>query len=353
MVSGMVGRLPALKYLPAASSYGSHSTSAGWRQDTSACVCTSRAIRSSSFIATHTSPSFGGAALAGATPRRRTCLFRAASVHDHAADRFAPGHQIKAFVDLLQLELVGDEVIDIDLLVHVPVDDAGHLRAAATATEGRALPAAASDELERAGRDLLPRGRHSDDRRYAPAAMAALERLAHELRTAHALEAVVGTAAGELDQIGHQIALDFLGVDEVREPELARQRFALVVQVDADDLVGTGHLGALNDIQADAAEAEHHHVRARFDLGGPDHRADAGRDAAADVEDLVERGILAHLRQRNLRHHGVVGECRATHVVQHRLTLVREAGGAIGHEPLALGGADLRTEVGLVAGAGS
>jgi hypothetical protein len=46
----MVGRLPALKYLFAASSYGCQKASAGCRQDTSACVWTSIATRSLTFI---------------------------------------------------------------------------------------------------------------------------------------------------------------------------------------------------------------------------------------------------------------------------------------------------------------
>src|SRR5690349_22062771 len=45
----MVLRLSALKYLLAASSYGFDASSGSWRQDTSACVCTSIAIRSLTF----------------------------------------------------------------------------------------------------------------------------------------------------------------------------------------------------------------------------------------------------------------------------------------------------------------
>src|SRR6476646_5866312 len=51
MVSAIVGRLPTLKYLLAASSYGCQTSSCGWRQDTSAWVWTSMAIRSSIFMA--------------------------------------------------------------------------------------------------------------------------------------------------------------------------------------------------------------------------------------------------------------------------------------------------------------
>jgi hypothetical protein len=51
---------------------------------------------------------------------------------------------------------VRDQVVDVDLAVHVPVDDLRHVGAAARAAEGRALPHAAGDELERARLDLLP-----------------------------------------------------------------------------------------------------------------------------------------------------------------------------------------------------
>ena len=44
--------------------------------------------------------------------------------------------------------------------------------------------------------------------RHAPAAVAALERLAHHVDVADALEAVVGAAAGQLDEVRDQVAAD-------------------------------------------------------------------------------------------------------------------------------------------------
>ena len=54
------------------------------------------------------------------------------------------------------------------------------------------------------------------------------------------------------------------------------------------------------------------------------HRADPGGHAAADVADLVEGRVLAHLRHRDLRQHGEVREGRAAHVVEDRLAIERE-----------------------------
>ena len=127
--------------------------------------------------------------------------------------------------------------------------------------------------------------------RHAPAAVAALERLAHQVHVADALEAVVGAAVGERDEVRHEVAADFLRVHEVRHAELLGERLARRVDVDADDLVGAGHARALDHVEPDAAEAEHDDVGAGLDLRRVDDGADARGDAAADVADLVERRV--------------------------------------------------------------
>src|SRR5690242_245617 len=116
-----------------------------------------------------------------------------------------------------------DQIVDVDLLLHVPVDDLRHVAAAPGAAEGRALPYPAGDELERPRPDLLPGARHADDHRHAPAAMAALERLAHDLDVADAFEAVIGAAAGELDKMCDQVALNLFRIHEMGQSELLGQ----------------------------------------------------------------------------------------------------------------------------------
>src|SRR5687767_1897420 len=243
-------------------------------------------------------------------------------VEHHAADRFPFVHQVEGAVDTLQRHRVRDERVDLDLAVHVPVDDPRHVGAAARAAERGALPDAAGDELERAGADLLPRAGHADDHRHAPAAMAALERLAHEIDVADALETVVGAAAGDCDDFGDDVFSFW--IDEMRQPEFFSQFSSFIIRIYADDHVRAGHPGALNDIQADAAEAEHRHVRAGLHLRRVDDGADAGGDAAADVAHLVERRVVTDLGQRDLRQYGEVGERRAAHIVVDGFSIQRE-----------------------------
>src|SRR5215218_1415998 len=256
--------------------------------------------------------------------------------YDDRTDRFAFVHQIEALVDLLQLENVGDHRIDLDLSVHVPVDDFWDVGAATRAAEGGAFPHPAGDELERPGRDFLAGFGYPDHDRDAPAAMARLERLAHHSGVAGAIEGVVGAAVSERDQMRHDVAADLGRVDEMRHAEAAAPFVLVVIDVDPDDLVGADHFGALNHVEADSAKSEHDHIGAGRDLGGVDHRSDAGRDTAADVATLVERGVFANLCHRNFRQHSEVRERRAAHVMEHGLALVAEARGAVGHHALAL-----------------
>src|SRR5262245_60201990 len=244
---------------------------------------------------------------------------------------------------------MGDHRIDLNLSVHVPVDDLRYIGAAARAAECGALPDPAGHQLEGTGGDFPAGLRDADDDGNSPAAVAAFQRLAHDRDVAGAVEGVVGPAVSQGDEMRDDVAGNLLRIDEMGHAELAAPFFLGIVDVDTDDLVGADHLGALDDVEADAAEAEHHDVGPRRDLGGVDDGADASRDAAADVAALVERGVLADLRHRDLRQHGEVREGRAAHVVIDRAALVGEAAGAVGHHALALCGADRGAEIGLVA----
>src|SRR5690349_10888778 len=111
-------------------------------------------------------------------------------IDHHAPNRFARVHEVERLVDVVQRHRVRDQVVDVDLALHVPVDDLRHVRAAARAAECSALPHPPGDQLERPRLDLLTRARNADDHRHAPAAVTTLQRLAHQIDAADALEAV-------------------------------------------------------------------------------------------------------------------------------------------------------------------
>ena len=131
-------------------------------------------------------------------------------------------------------------------------------------------------------------------------------------------------------------------------PNFSAKLLAVRVEVDADDHVGPGEPGTLDDVEADAAQAEDDDIVAGLDLGGVDDRTDAGGHAAADVADLVERRVAPDLGQCDLGHHSELGEGRGAHIVADGLAADAEAGGAVGEQALALGGADRLAEIGLL-----
>src|SRR5882762_461607 len=287
----------------------------------------------------------------GISPSLMVFLKTASSESHDAADRLARVHELEGLVNALERHLVRDQRVDADLAVHVPVDDAGHVRAATRSAEGGALPDPSGDQLERPRPDFLAGPRDTDDHGDTPAAVAALEGLAHQIDVADALKAVVRAAAREVHEVGHQLALDLLRIHEVRHAELLGERLALGVDIHPDDHVRTRQARALDHVEPDAAQTEHDHVGARFDPGRVDDRTDPRGHSAADVADLVERRILADLRHRNLGQYREIGEGRTAHVMMDFLAVHGEAARTVGHDALALGGADRRAEVGLARGA--
>ena len=97
-------------------------------------------------------------------------------------------HQLESIIDLLERHGVGDQVVDIDLALHVPVDNFRHIGPPARAAEGRAAPDAPGNELKWPRGNLLTRAGNADDDALAPAAMAAFERLTHGCDIADAFE---------------------------------------------------------------------------------------------------------------------------------------------------------------------
>ena len=69
----------------------------------------------------------------------------------------------------------------------------------------------------------------------------------------------------------------------------------------------------LHDVQTDAAESEHDDGAAALDLRCEQRRAQAGRRAAADVANRIERRVVAHLGDRVHGQHRVLRERAQSH----------------------------------------
>ena len=70
---------------------------------------------------------------------------------DDCTDTFARVHQFETFVDLVERKFVRDHWVDLDLAVHIPVDNFRDVGSPRSAAKSRTTPRAAGDKLEGAG----------------------------------------------------------------------------------------------------------------------------------------------------------------------------------------------------------
>lgn len=202
-------------------------------------------------------------------------------------------------------------------------------------------------------RDLLAGSGDTNDDALTPALVAGLEGAAHDVHVTGAVEGVVETAVGHVDESGLDglALLEVLGrVDEVGGAELLGPLLLSVVDVDNNDLAGTVLDRTLDDTETDAAGAEDGDGGTLLDtaLAGGDHGSTVtGGDTAAEQASAVHGGLLGDGDNGDVGNDGVLREGRAAHEVEEVLALALEARGAVGHDTLALSCADGTAEVGL------
>ena len=261
---------------------------------------------------------------------------------------------------------MSDELVDLELAVEVVADEAAHLGAALDATKGASLPHTAGNELEccrasvnlsscdgrvprTSGGNLLASGGNTNDDALAPALVAGLERRAHDADIARAVKGVVAATIRHLNQLVDNglVLFEIIGVDEISRAEFFGPLLLGGVDVDDDNLGGLVDDGALDDRQADATGAKDGNVGALLDIGRHARGAVARGDAAAEQARTVHGRVGLHGDDRNVGEDRVLRKGRSAHEVQHILALALEAGGAVGHDALALGGANLAAEVRL------
>ena len=180
--------------------------------------------------------------------------------------------------------------------------------------------------------------------------MARLERRAHHTDITSAVKRVVAPAVRQLDQLVHNtLALRQLGrVDKVGRAKPRRPLLLGGVHIHHDNLPRLLRNRTLNNTQPHTARPKHSDVAPLLNTSRDARRAVARRDAAPEQARAVHGRVGLHGDHRDVGHDRVLGEGRRAHEVQDVLAARAEARGAVRHDALALGCADLAAEVGLV-----
>lgn len=205
--------------------------------------------------------------------------------------------------------------------------------------------------IHTASGNLLASSSDTNDNGLSPALVAGLERSAHDVDVTCAVECVVAAAVGHLDELLlDALGAELGGVDEVGGTELLGPLLLAVVYVDNNDLASLVLDRSLDDGQTDTASAEDGNVGALLNTAlscGDDGGAVTGCDTAAEQTGAVHGSLLGDGDDRDVGDDGVLGESRGSHEVEEILALALEARGAVRHDTLALGCADLAAQVGL------
>src|SRR5581483_6902293 len=278
-------------------------------------------------------------------------MIRSVLVNDDAPDVLAGQQVVIALVDLVELVLLGDELVELDVAGPVELEHLGDVAHRVGVPEQRALHGLLEERHDRPGQvdRLLGRvGEAGDD--LGAALADDVEAGLHDLLV-HDVDGddrLVGAdAPGEL----HGELLGLAGAGHGVGGAHLLGHLPLGGERDnGDDVGGAGAAGALYGVDADAADTVDGHGVARADLGGVDGRAPPGGNAAPDEDGGLERQIVVDLHARRLGDRPPLGE-RADHAHGAEVVVAAvEAERPVGHAALEDGGAEV-AEVLLAGGA--
>ena len=120
-----------------------------------------------------------------------------------------------------------NQIIDIYFSIHIPVDNSRYLCSTPGTTKSSASPHSASHHLKRPGGYLSTCRCDTNNDTFAPALVAALQRLALYFQIADTLNAVVCTAPRKIDQMRNQVTFYLVRIYKMGYAELFTQRLTL------------------------------------------------------------------------------------------------------------------------------
>ena len=177
--------------------------------------------------------------------------------------------------------------------------------------------------------------------------MAALQRRAHHVDIADALEAEIHPAVGQFDNHILNRLIVVVRVDKVGCAHLFCQGELIRVGIDRQNPSGLRLHRALDHRETNAAQTKDRDAIPGLDLRRVVHCADTGGDTAAQQAHFIQRRLRIDFRQRDLGANRIFAEGAGAHIVINRFAVIGKTGGAVRHQPFALGGAHRLTEIGF------
>jgi hypothetical protein len=144
-----------------------------------------------------------------------------------------------------------DEMVDRELSFHVTLDQDRDICTTLESSKGGSLPRTARYKLEGTSGNLVTRGSNSDNAGGTPSTMRTLKSGTHHFGISCAIKTIVDAPLGhDSSNVFLDRSLNSSWVEAIRRTELLGHLKLVRIEVDGNDLGGTGHLGSLDNSES-------------------------------------------------------------------------------------------------------
>merc|ERR1719494_553147 len=116
------------------------------------------------------------------------------------ANAFPCMHNIECFIDLIQSEVMGDEFINLQFVIHVLINKFWNRVTTLVTSKSRSFPNSAGHQLEGSGTDLLASCSDTNDNRFSPTLVAGFQSRSHSVDVTNTFECIITSTISHLDQ---------------------------------------------------------------------------------------------------------------------------------------------------------
>mmetsp|Transcript_9980 Transcript_9980/g.16770 ORF Transcript_9980/g.16770 Transcript_9980/m.16770 type:complete len:214 (-) Transcript_9980:481-1122(-) len=211
-------------------------------------------------------------------------------------------------INLIQRQFKRHVFVHFQFATQIFLNHLWQIRWTFIAAKCTAAPHTTSDQLKRTCGNLFACLGHTNDHRLTPAFVTRLQRLAHGMHIANALERVVESTVKLFNQHIYNGFVKIFWIKTFRCSHFFCKFEFFWIQINSNNILCTSCLGALNHTGTDTAQAPHSHIGVLIVFDGVDCRTVASGDATAEQTRRAVIRFVTHHCHSDFRQHSVLRE---------------------------------------------
>mmetsp|Transcript_35090 Transcript_35090/g.84997 ORF Transcript_35090/g.84997 Transcript_35090/m.84997 type:complete len:389 (+) Transcript_35090:125-1291(+) len=249
------------------------------------------------------------------------------------------------------LKSMGDKMVNWQFSLQVTLHQNGHITTTLETTKGSSLPYTTSHQLEGSGGNLMTRSGNSNHARFSPSTVSTFQCRPHHIDVPRTIERIVHTPWCHFSSnnlLNGLVNLGWTGINAIGCAQFLGHFKLVRINVNGNNLAGSGHLGTLNDSESHSTKPKDSHTRICFHIASIPNRTQSSRYSTTKETCLGQCHFFGNLGARNFGQNRIFTHGTASHEMKDILTiLIVQTNRTIGHDTLPLSTADLWTQVGF------